>query len=150
MLMPFNAFAGITASSFSTVPLPQPYEPFTNLQTGEGSKKSEPDKMESIMMLQKALKMDGPDVMFDMIDNLKFMESNYKMVELPYSNNPDLIAAIQGGGYPGMLTMVLKPNSSAVQSNNAGKITSVYSPMFTPGGMPITPMPHALYPGGMD
>lgn len=39
---------GVCPSSFSAVPLPQPWEPFTsgtNLQTGEGSKKSEPDKV---------------------------------------------------------------------------------------------------------
>lgn len=57
------------------------------------------------MMLQKALKMDNTDIMYDMIHDLKFMESNFKMVEIPYSN-PDIAAAI-ASQMPGVLTMVI-------------------------------------------
>lgn len=92
--------------------------------------------MEHIMMLQKALKMDGgTDSMFDMIDNLKFME-NYKMVEIPYNpSNPDILAALQGGSLPGMLHMVLKPSSGPTQAIGGGSKLN-YGPIFQSVGAP--------------
>lgn len=92
--------------------------------------------------------MDGSDVMFDYIDNLKFMENSAyggTMVELPYSNNPDLLAALShhAGHLPGnVLTMVMKPGggvthqSSSSGGSGGGKITSIYSPIFQSVGMP--------------
>lgn len=68
------------SNSFSAVPLPQSFEPFTNLPTGEGSKKSEPDKFDQIMMLQKAFKI-SKDVYHEAFPDLKFMES--KLSSLP-------------------------------------------------------------------
>lgn len=113
---------GANTGSFSApVPLPQPWEPFTtNLPTGEGSKKSEPDKVEQIMMLQKALKMESGDAYYDILSDMKFMGNNVSMLELPYGgvNPPDHhsdiahITAIDPSTWnkaAGVLTMVMQP-----------------------------------------
>ena len=41
----FFVCLGVGSNSLSAVPFPQPWEPFTNMPTGEGSKKTEPDKV---------------------------------------------------------------------------------------------------------
>jgi len=126
---------GVSSSSFSTVPLPQPWENFTNMPTGEGSKKSEPDKLEHIMMLHKAL--DNTDIMYDMINDLKFMENKLKMVDIPYSN-PDIAAALahatsaigSGTGLPGnVLNVVMNPSLQS-SSSGPGAPKNVYVPVL--------------------
>lgn len=176
---------GIT-SPFSSLPLPSPYSEHmapgtyeipiglqsqTNLQTGEGSKKSElqPDNHQHMIMLQKALKMDGSDVMFDYIDNLKFMGMDSHspasgpgwMVELPPHSNSELMAALAQHPHGPHLTMVMSGGGSGLPpslvsslaaaggTTSLTSLASMYTPMFQPGGgVPIMtphPHPHAHY-----
>lgn len=121
---------GASNSSFVPVPLPQPWEPFTtNLPTGEGSKKSEPDKVEQIMMLQKALKMDSADY-YDVFSDLKFMGNNVGMLELPY-----------GGPNPsdhGELAHIATFDPST-WNKAAGVLTMVMQPIDVGGNPPLPP-----------
>jgi baculoviral IAP repeat-containing protein 6 len=99
------------------------------MPTGEGSKKSEPDKLEHIMMLHKAL--DNSDMMYDMIHDLKFMESNLKMVDIPYTN-PDIAAALaHATSASSVLNVVMNPISSSASTNMMpGSGKSIYVPVL--------------------
>ncbi|CAL8111027.1 unnamed protein product [Orchesella dallaii] len=130
---------GTSTSSFSAVPLPQPWEPFTNLPTGEGSKKSEPDKVDQIMMLQKALKMDSADAYYDVLSDLKFMGNNVNMLELPYNNAPheDIvhIPTIDPSTWKnaaGVLTMVMQPLLDVSSNPTTSSANMVYNSFIPP------------------
>ncbi|CAG7720785.1 unnamed protein product [Allacma fusca] len=122
---------GLGGTSLSAVPFPQPFEPFTNMPTGEGSKKSEPDKVEQIMMLQKALKMDAPEAFSDFLADFHVMGN-----KVEYTSYPGGAGGFQFGSpvaadnwnKVGVLTMVMNPGSS---STTAGS-SKVYGPFIQP------------------